>query len=102
LVWSYILDYENNKNPFRDRQEQIGRWRSYAAIDIEEDENIHELAVMVSKYGIRPVDALHIACAIRAKADCFLTTDDGIIKRVQKISELRIIDPIGFIKEVAS
>ena len=23
LVWSYILDFENSKNPFRERREQI-------------------------------------------------------------------------------
>lgn len=23
LIWSYILDYENNINPFRERREQI-------------------------------------------------------------------------------
>lgn len=29
LVWSYILDYENNKNPFRERKEQIGKCFDY-------------------------------------------------------------------------
>jgi len=101
LVWSYILDYENNKNPFMDRQEQIRKWRSYAAIDIEEDEDVLKLATMVSRQGVRHFDALHIACAIRADANYFLTTDDGIIKRTHKISEVRIVDPMEFIKGVA-
>lgn len=30
LVWSYILDYENSKNPYQDRREQIAKWRGYA------------------------------------------------------------------------
>jgi len=34
LVWSYILDYENSKNPFRERKEQIAKWRTYAMRDI--------------------------------------------------------------------
>ena len=38
LVWSYILDYENNKNPFEERKNQISNWRQYAKEDIEENE----------------------------------------------------------------
>lgn len=34
LVWSYILDYENSKNPFRERKDQIARWRGYSIEDI--------------------------------------------------------------------
>jgi len=30
LVWSYILDYENSRNPFYERREQISKWRNYA------------------------------------------------------------------------
>ena len=37
LIWSYILDYENRKNPFRERQEQIMKWKKYAITDIEEN-----------------------------------------------------------------
>ena len=34
LVWSYILDYENSQNPFRERREQIIKWRTYSDRDI--------------------------------------------------------------------
>ena len=37
LVWSYILDYENSKNPFQERKEQIMKWKKYAIADIEEN-----------------------------------------------------------------
>ena len=33
LVWSYILDYENGKNPFRERREQISKWKKYTIED---------------------------------------------------------------------
>jgi predicted nucleic acid-binding protein len=48
------------------------------------------------------MDSLHIACAITAKADYFLTTDDEILKRAIHIKDILITDPIGFIKEVLS
>ena len=102
LVWSYILDYENSKNPFQERREQIIKWRNYAKDDIEETKDIITLAIENSKLGLKNIDALHLACAIKANAKYFITTDDGILKRCGNFQKLRIVDPIGFIKEVMS
>ena len=45
------------------------------------------------------MDSLHIACAIFAKADYFLTTDDKVVKKANTISNVKIVDPIDFIKQ---
>ena len=100
LIWSYILDYENNKNLFRERKEQIEQWHLYSEIDIEENEEVLELASQIRNHGIKKMDSLHIACAVKAKADYFLTTDDGVLKKAKLIKNVKITDPIGFIKEV--
>ncbi len=100
LIWSYILDYENNKNVFRERKEQIEQWRRYSKIDIEEDAEVLNLATQIRRHEIKKMDSLHIACAIKAKAEYFITTDDGILKKSMMVKNIRIIDPIGFIKEV--
>ena len=100
LVWSYILDYENEKNPFRERREQIAKWRKYAVDDVLENENILRLASILLEKGIRKMDSLHVACAIDAGADFFLTTDDGILKKASLVEQIHITDPIGFIKEI--
>jgi predicted nucleic acid-binding protein len=100
LVWSYILDYENSKNPFRERREQIIKWQAYSSIDIEESENIINMATMIMKYGIKQLDSLHLACALEANTDYFLTTDDGIIKKALQVKGMYIMDPIEFIKEI--
>jgi hypothetical protein len=34
LIWSYILDYENNRNPFQERKDRINGWKKYAIVDI--------------------------------------------------------------------
>ena len=102
LIWSYILDYENSKNPFQERQEQIAKWGRYSKIDIREDEEILKIASTVKQNGIKKIDSLHIACAIKSRADYYLTTDDGILKKASLIHKLNIIDPIGFIKEVSA
>lgn len=100
LVWSYMLDYENSKNPFRERREQIAKWQAYSEEYIEENVETIKLAVLVNQQGIKKIDSLHIACAIRAKAEYFLTTDDRVLKKGTLIQGVRIADPIGFIKEV--
>jgi len=38
LIWSYILDYENSKNPYEDRKLRIKGWRKYAVTDIQEND----------------------------------------------------------------
>ena len=100
LVWSYILDYENSMNPFQERREQITKWRAYSKTDIEENEEIVDIATRISQRGVRKMDVLNIACAIAASADYFLTTDDGILKKGIYIQGIIVTDPIGFIKEV--
>lgn len=101
LVWSYILDYENSKNPFQERREHIVKWRAYTQEDIEEDEEVVKFATMVNQLGIKKIDSLHIACAIKAKADYFLTTDDRVLNKATVVKDIKISDPIGFIKEVS-
>ena len=100
LAWSYILDYENGKNPFRERREQISKWKAYASEDVGENERVLQLAVMLFEKGMKKIDSLHIACAIQAGADYFLTTDDGILRKDILVQRIRVTDPIGFIKEV--
>jgi len=102
LVWSYMLDYENSQNPFRERREQIAKWCIYSEKDIVENSAIIKTAKMVRQQGIKEVDSLHLACAIEAGVDYFLTTDDGIIKKAGFVTGVKITDPIGFIKEVSA
>ncbi len=102
LIWSYILDYENNKNPFPERKLRIQNWKRYAVSDVEEDAAIIEIARKLNKEGFHKIDSLHIACAIDAQCDYFLTTDDHILKHANLVKNIKISDPIGFIKEVLS
>lgn len=100
LVWSYILDYENEKNPFQERREQIRQWKKYAKTDIEASDELIHLAKSLNEHGLKKIDALHVACAITAEADYFLTTDKGILKKSAIIENISIKDPIDFIREV--
>lgn len=100
LVWSYILEYENSRNPFQERKERINIWKKYAIIDVQESTEIIEKAYSLNKKGVLKIDSLHIACAIKSGCDYFLTTDDNILKRSKAINEINVNDPIGFVKEI--
>jgi predicted nucleic acid-binding protein len=57
------------------------------------------MAILLNDKGLQKMDSLHIACAIFAKADYFLTTDDNVIKKANTIANVKIVDPIDFIKQ---
>ena len=102
LIWSYILDYENNRNPYKERKVRIKEWKKYAVDDLEENYKIIETAKQLTEKGFHKIDSLHSACAIRAKCEYFLTTDDHILKRAKLLNNIKVNDPIGFIKEMLS
>ena len=82
--------------------EEIGIEGEVLDIDIIEDEELVEIAAKLNQQGIKKIDSLHIACAIKANADFFLTTDDGVLKKASIVKDIKITDPIGFIKEVSA
>ncbi len=100
LIWSYILELENDNNPYDERKMQINEWKKHAIIDIQETPEIIDVANSFIHHRVRKVDALHIACAINSKCDYFLTTDDKVLKKNNLIEEISIIDPFGFVKEI--
>ena len=102
LVWSYILEAENTANPFEERERTIKEWKQHAIMNIKANSEILNKAKNLNQKGFRSKDALHIACAISAGCNFFLTTDDKILNRNKIIEEITITDPIGFIKEAYS
>jgi hypothetical protein len=102
LAWSYILDYENSKNPYQERKIRISGWRKYAFQYIDESRELLEIANSLNQIGLQKIDTLHVACAIHSGCDYFLTTDDKVLKRQSQISGIYVTDPFAFIKEVLS
>ena len=100
LVWSYILDYENQQNPFVERKRAILKWKRLAEIDIEESEELIRKAKELKSRGVKEKDALHVASAIKTGAKYFITTDDLIIKKLVTNEEIRVMNPMDFIREM--
>jgi len=99
LGWSYILDFENNANPFMERQVEIQRWKEVADSFVNETEEILIKMNELTAIALKPLDALHVACAISLQCQYFLTTDNGILKKMKEYSEIKIINPVNFIFE---
>ena len=59
---------------------------------------VEEIAEALSKIGVKPMDALHVACAIEAQAECFLTTDNALLRKMSKHDKIRVVDPVDFIR----
>jgi len=99
LTWSYILDFENEANPFEQRRIAIKGWKNYASLNTDETKEITGKAEWFHQMGIKSKDSIHLACAISMQCEYFLTTDDELIKKASGIKEIKVTDPISFIKE---
>ena len=98
LAWSYVMDFENSANPYNERKTAISSWRNIAVIDIDVSDEIVEHGSIIMQKGIKKKDALHLACAIKAECDYFLTTDGGLLNKV--FSEITVINPLDFIRRL--
>jgi len=64
-------------------------------------EEVEERAVELEKLDFRPYDALHIACAERARVDIFLTTDDKLLRKAKEVRlKVKANSPIEWVWEV--
>lgn len=98
LVWSYILDFENYANQNEEKRELIQDWLNYSICDIEENIEVIDYSKQLNEIGLDYYDSLHIACAIFAECNYFITTDSRILKRASEIKLIEIANPLDFIK----
>ena len=96
LVWSFIIHYENNDNPFVDKKKQIALWESKSVSIVTFNHEIQSQAENITKLGIKTKDALHIACAISANTDAFITTDRKLLKK--PVNGIVITNPMDFVR----
>ena len=97
LASSYMSLYECGENPDASKAELITAFinqQSSVHVSLKNKAAIEEKAQEIMKTGIKFKDACHIACAIMAKADYFISTDIRILK--YKTDEIKLINPIEF------
>lgn len=100
LVSSYILVYENSRNPYEIKRKTIGQFlEDNTSVYVDESfaKEVGDLAAEIMKTGIKSADAHHTASAIIAECDYLLTTDTRLLK--YKTNQIQITDPIEFIRQ---
>lgn len=95
LVWSFILEYENEQNPFDIRKMAIRDWKDVAKQTVTLNETIAVFARKLLEKGIKNKDALHISCAVYAGCDVFFTTDKKLLRT--PIAEIKTMNPLDYI-----
>lgn len=95
LLWSSILDFECANNPFEEHRIAILNWRNIAATVVMADKAVIDRATTLMPFGVGKYDALHAACAIAAKAELFITTDDRLLKRLRAADGIVAMLPQG-------
>ncbi|MBQ7188522.1 MAG: PIN domain protein [Kiritimatiellae bacterium] len=98
-VWSKVLDYELSRSPYPDQVGKIEAWADWAAVYVEMGDEIVERGRQIMDLGVKRMDALHLASALAAHCDWFLTTDKGILKHVAQLNGMRIANPVNFVME---
>lgn len=99
LVWSFMLQDETLQCPVPERKVAVLRLSEICVVRIGPNNEIYDLAVIFNKkYNLSPKDAIHLACAVSAKSDLFVTCDDGIIKKAKILETIEISNPIDYIR----
>jgi predicted nucleic acid-binding protein len=101
LAFSFISRSENSENPFIENRTSIFHFFRFATkyVGSENLEDIKNLRDNLMKMNIKMKDATHLACAILAKCDYLITTDDNFIKRYDG-KEIKIVNPINFLENI--
>lgn len=100
LVCSYMLDYENSKNPDLMKRNAIAQYQDKSSsfyVPIQRRSELQKKINEIMEYHIAYKDASHLACAIYADCDYLLTTDIRFQRRY-KGNEIIILNPIEFIR----
>jgi predicted nucleic acid-binding protein len=103
LVSSQALTFEAEQITLPIRKSYVSEILSKATLFIPTQQIEKEARVFVSE-GIKPLDALHLASAVVAKADYFCTCDDRFLKRAKKsdTGSTKAVSPLELIMEFES
>ena len=101
LIGSYTLDYEVSRNPFEMRRNSIVNFiaeniKGY--VGEERADILKPIAEYIMGQGVKEKDAYHVASAIYAKCEYFISTDIRLLK--YRTDKIRLVTPIEFVVEM--
>jgi predicted nucleic acid-binding protein len=104
-VWFFfssdVLDDEISRIVHPVKKQKVESLYQSAAVHIDLNDVIIEQAKEQERFGLRPYDSLHLACAEYAQADVLLTTDRKFINKAkQKKLKTRVVNPLVWLMEI--
>ena len=102
LLSSEALLYEGEQSSLPIRREHTLAVLSKAkdVINITEKEKMRAAHLMT--FGIKPLDALHLALAETGSADYFCSCDDRLLQNAKKVEDLmvKVVNPVELVQEI--
>lgn len=97
LATSFVLDYENNLNRSEQKKQTIRNFMKefeFYYVDESSLSEIERIAEPIMATGIKSKDAWHLACALIAECDYFISTDKRLLK--YKTDKITSLTPVEF------
>jgi predicted nucleic acid-binding protein len=90
-VGSEYLDFEVSQDPDLERVHRVSGLLRLATTRVEVSRGVTTRARALERFGLRGLDALHVASAEAGQADLLVTTDERMIRRVGRAGrEVRV------------
>ena len=102
LLSSEALIYEGEQSSMLTRKEHTLAVLANAKKVIKVTEKETERAINLTTFGIKSLDALHLALAETGNADYFCTCDDKLLRNSKKVKDLaiKVINPFDLVQEI--
>jgi predicted nucleic acid-binding protein len=103
VIGSGAIDFEIMKMPDNDKRLMVQILSTIFDTHIKVDAGLERRAVELKRTGLKAMDALHVACAEKGKAEILLTTDDNFLSKTLKIQrtlKVKVENPLRWVMEV--
>lgn len=103
VIGSDAIDYEISKMPDNDKRLMVQILSTMHDAHVRVDAGVERRALELKRSGLKPLDALHVACAERGKAEILLTTDDNLLSKALKnrrTLKVKVENPLRWVMEV--
>jgi predicted nucleic acid-binding protein len=102
LLDSFALRYELAHNPHPLRRAFVQETLDKAVSMIRLSSPVEHRARNYAANGVKPLDALHLACAVESAADYFCTCDDRLLRRARQLqtAPTGVVSPLELIERL--
>jgi predicted nucleic acid-binding protein len=104
LMHSVALQYEHDHHSQPVRKAFSHAILESVAVFVSMSEQVNILAKDYQRQGIKPLDSLHLACAVEGSADFFCTCDDRFLRRAKQLGTrmTKVVSPLELFEEIES